>query len=79
MHNPSISILGPGPDVMLIEGSDCTYIFLLLCHSGWTCHSFPITLPLPLPLLCWKYSSPTTRLKAKRRQSGVPTGVIHVY
>ena len=28
---------------------------------------------------CWKYSSPTTRLKAKRRKSGVPTGVIHVY
>ena len=25
MHNPSISILGPGPDVMLIEGFDCTY------------------------------------------------------
>ena len=23
MHNPSISILGPGPDVMLIEGFDC--------------------------------------------------------
>ena len=27
---------------------------------------------------CWKYSS-TTRLKAKRRKSGVPTGVIHIY
>ena len=24
MHNPSISILGPGPDVMLIEGFDCS-------------------------------------------------------
>ena len=24
MHKPSISILGPGPDVMLIEGFDCT-------------------------------------------------------
>ena len=23
MHKPSISILGPGPDVMLIEGFDC--------------------------------------------------------
>ena len=24
MHKPSISILGPGPDVMLIEGFDCS-------------------------------------------------------
>ena len=30
MHNPSISILGPGPDVMLIEGFDCS-------HSGNCC------------------------------------------
>ena len=27
MHNPSISILGPGPDVMLIEGFDCMQIY----------------------------------------------------
>ena len=26
MHKPSISILGPGPDVMLIEGFDCKYM-----------------------------------------------------
>ena len=26
MHNPSISILGPGPDVMLIEGFDCSQV-----------------------------------------------------
>ena len=26
MHSPSISILGPGPDVMLIEGFDCIII-----------------------------------------------------
>ena len=25
MHNPSISILGPGPDVILIEGFDCIF------------------------------------------------------
>ena len=27
MHNPSISILGPGPDVMLIEGFDCMVLY----------------------------------------------------
>ena len=31
MHNPSISILGPGPDVMLIEGFDCIPYFSSVC------------------------------------------------
>ena len=37
MHNPSISILGPGPDVMLIEGFDCRYKARLVANSnqGW--------------------------------------------
>ena len=35
---------------------------------------------MPAGEVCWKYSSPTTRLKAKGRKRGVPTGIIpHVY
>ena len=32
MHNPSISMLGPGPDVMLIEGFDCSAMLLTMAN-----------------------------------------------
>ena len=40
MHKPSISILGPGPDVMLIEGFDCISYryfgnFQILVEAPW--------------------------------------------
>ena len=35
MHNPSISILCPGPDVMLIEGFDRRFIEMYLSISEY--------------------------------------------
>ena len=42
MHKPSISILGPGPDVMLIEGFDCTYEYLLDIDNSPSGHVFKL-------------------------------------
>ena len=37
MHNPSISIRGPGPDVMPIEGFDCSML-----EGSVTLHCFEL-------------------------------------